>query len=351
MIPVSILTGFLGSGKTTILAHLMRDPTLSDTAVIINEFGDIGLDHDLIESSDETLVTLQTGCLCCKIQGDLVATLNDLLARRAAGLVSNFERIVIETSGLADPAPILQGLMIDDALAGHIALARVVTVIDAVNGNTTLTRQPEARKQVAVADQLVMSKLDLADDTTATLRNAVTAINPSAPMQDVHHGALDPDLLFPTTASLSGAFDSAAAIPPSHHALHHHDEIATFAIVRDAPIAAVALSLFLEALADHCGADLLRLKGLVQVAENPSQPAVIHGVQHVFHAPVWLDTWPSDDRRTRIVLIVRGISEAWVQALLHAIETEVRELVDTREVAAEPVRHSPTGSQPTWRTA
>lgn len=327
-LPVSILTGFLGSGKTTILAHLMRDPALSDTAVIINEFGDVGLDHDLIESSDETLVTLQTGCLCCKIQGDLVATLNDLLGRRDAGLVTPFNRIVIETSGLADPAPILQGLMIDDALAGHISLARVVTVIDAVNGLDTLDRQPEARKQAAVADQLVLSKLDLADDTTIRLRDAVTALNPSAPMVEVDHGALDPALLFPPPEKFSQAFQTAAELPPVAHAHHHHDTIATYAIVRDTPIPAVALSLFLEALADHCGADVLRLKGLVQVTENPDQPAVIHGVQHVFHPPVWLDAWPSDDKRTRIVFIVRDIREAWVRALLDTIELEVRELAD-----------------------
>ncbi|MGI9479558.1 MAG: CobW family GTP-binding protein [Hyphomicrobiaceae bacterium] len=351
MTPVSILTGFLGSGKTTILAHLMRDPALGDTAVIINEFGDVGLDHDLIESSDESLVTLQTGCLCCKIQGDLVATLNDLLARRAAGDIANFKRIVIETSGLADPAPILQGLMIDDALAGHIALARVVTVVDAANGQATLTRQPEARKQVAVADQLVMSKLDLADDGAAALRAAVTDINPTAPMQQVSHGALDPDLLFPKAARLSGAFDSAASLPPAQHDHHHHDDIATYAIVRERPIAAVALSLFLEALADHCGGDLLRLKGLVNVAENPSQPAVIHGVQHVFHAPVWLDAWPGEDNRTRIVLIVRGIDEAWVQALLHAIETEVRELDQARETATQATAQQSTGQIATRSTA
>lgn len=327
MIPVSILTGFLGSGKTTILAHLMRDPALSDTAVIINEFGDVSLDHDLIESSDETLVTLQTGCLCCKIQGDLVVSLNDLLARRAAGTIPKFERIVIETSGLADPAPILQGLMIDDGLAGHIALAQVVTVVDAVNGNGTLTRQPEARKQVAVADQLIISKLDLTDDDPSALREAVAALNPSSPLQDVRHGALDPAVLFPRNTIGSNAFNIAETLP-AHHA--HHDDIATFAIVRETPIAAVALSLFLEVLADHCGADLLRLKGLVRVAENPDQPAVIHGVQHVFHAPEWLDTWPSGDHRTRMVFIVRGISETWISALLDAIEMEVEELASTR---------------------
>lgn len=343
MIPISILTGFLGSGKTTILAHLMRDPALADTAVIINEFGDVGLDHDLIESSDETLMTLQTGCLCCKIQGDLVATLHDLMARRAAGSISPFARIVIETSGLADPAPILQGLMIDDALAGEIALARVVTVVDAVNGAATLARQGEARKQVAVADQLVISKLDLADGEAAALKETVTALNPTAPMLSVSHGVMDPDLLFPAAAAASGAFDSAAALPAPHAHHHHHDTIATYAIVRDAPVAAVTLSLFLEALADHCGADLLRLKGLVNVAENPSQPAVIHGVQHVFHAPVWLDAWPGEDKRTRIVFIVRGVGEAWVRALLDTIETEVRDLEPAQDAATQTAAEATTG--------
>lgn len=325
MIPVSVLTGFLGSGKTTILAHLLRDPALSDTAVIINEFGDVGLDHELIESSDETLVTLHTGCLCCKIQGDLVLTLNDLLAKRDAGAVPAFSRIVIETSGLADPAPILQGLMIDEGLAGRIDLARVVTVLDAVNGNGTLTRQPEARKQVAVADQLVISKIDLADDNASALRLAAIAINPAAPLENVSHGRLAPDVLFPEEAATSNAFNIAATLPTHDHHQAPHDEIATFAIAREKPIAAVALSLFLEVLADHCGADLLRLKGLVQVAESPDQPAVIHGVQHVFHGTEWLAAWPSDDTRTRMVFIVRGISEAWISALLDAIEIEVEE--------------------------
>ncbi|MEO0477648.1 MAG: GTP-binding protein [Planctomycetota bacterium] len=334
MIPVSVLTGFLGSGKTTILAHLMRDPALADTAVIINEFGDVGLDHDLIESSDETLVTLRTGCLCCKIQGDLVLTLNDLLARRAAGTVPAFKRIVVETSGLADPAPILQGLMIDDVLAGHIELSRVVTVVDAVNGADTLARQPEARKQVAVADQLVISKLDLAEHDASALRLAAIAINPSAPLENVSHGELDAEALFPTGPAGSNALNIAVTLP-NHHKYHaSHDDISTFAIVREAPIPAVALSLFLEALSDHCGADLLRLKGLVHVEENPDQPAVIHGVQHVFHTPDWLDDWPSDDRRTRIVFIVRGISETWITALLDAIEIEVDE--SSRHMSSAP---------------
>jgi len=189
MIPVSVLTGFLGSGKTTILAHLLRDPALADTAVIINEFGDVGLDHDLIETSDETLLTLQTGCLCCKMQGDLVATLNDLLARRAAGSIPSFSRIVVETSGLADPAPILQGLMIDDGLAQHVSLARILTVVDSVNGQTTLQHRREARKQVAVADRVVVSKLDLISDNRAAIYNVLDDLNVTAERLEVSNGS------------------------------------------------------------------------------------------------------------------------------------------------------------------
>lgn len=339
MIPVSVLTGFLGSGKTTILAHLLRDPALGDTAVIINEFGDIGLDHDLIETSDETLVTLTTGCLCCKMQGDLVATLQDLLTRSDAGEIEPFARVVIETSGLADPAPILQGLMVDEVAANNFSLARVLTVVDAVNGEATLARQSEARKQVAVADRLVLSKTDLlsetdlADGDLASIKDAVRSFNTSVPLQTVRHGKLDPAELFPASGASIDAeaiLESASVADQSHgdqnaHA-HPHDTISTFAIVRDQPVSAVALSLFLEALADHCGSDLLRLKGLVRIAEHDAQPAVIHGVQHVFHPPVWLDVWPSDDRRTRIVFIASGIDQAWVEALFDAIALEVQEL-------------------------
>jgi G3E family GTPase len=326
MIPVSIITGFLGSGKTTILARLIRDPSFSDTAVIINEFGDIGLDHDLIESSDESLVTLSTGCLCCKIQGDLTLTLQDLLARREAGSISQFGRVVIETSGLADPATILQSLMIDEVAAQNFALARVLTVVDASNGIETLSQYPEARKQVAVADRLVLSKQDLIKGDIAPLDEVIRTLNPSTPILKVQHGRLEPGELFAAADAAidTRSFDALQALPKDAHG-HLHNDISTFSIVREKPIAAVALSLFLEALADHCGADLLRLKGLVQITENVEQPAVIHGVQHVFHPPTWLNSWPSADQTTRMVFIVRGISREWVQALLDAIETEVDE--------------------------
>jgi G3E family GTPase len=332
MIPVTILTGFLGSGKTTILAHLMRDPALADTAVIINEFGDIGLDHDLIETSDETIVSLQTGCLCCKIQDDLTATLHNLLARRDQGTVSLFERVVIETSGLADPVPILQSLMIDDVITGHMKLARVVTVIDAVNGVATLQRQPEARRQLAVGDHLIVSKSDLVVSRSHELDVILSDINRSAPIDCVSNGRVDPAVLFPTRSSASNAAAIASSLSTNDRPSHRHSEITTFAIVRERPIAAVALSLFLEALADHCGADLLRMKGIVDVVESPGQPAVIHGVQHIFQSIDWLHVWPGDDRRTRIVFIGRDIHQTWINALLHAIETEVDEQAASRPI-------------------
>ena len=181
MIPVSVLTGFLGSGKTTLLARLLRSPQLARTAVIVNEFGEVGLDHDLIETSEESFVELQTGCLCCTIRGDLVLTLEDLLARRDAGSVSPFERIVIETSGLADPAPILHALMGDAEISRRLTLAGVVTTVDAVNGLATLARQPESIKQVAVADRLILTKTDLADRADVDgLITRLAAINASA---------------------------------------------------------------------------------------------------------------------------------------------------------------------------
>jgi G3E family GTPase len=322
MIPVSVLTGFLGSGKTTVLARLLRRPEFSRTAVIINEFGEVGLDHDLVEASDESLVQLQTGCLCCAVRGDLVRTLDDLLRRREQGTVPRFERVLIETSGLADPAPILQSLMLDATLAGRLSLQGVVTTVDAVNGVATLQRQPESVKQVAVADSLLLTKTDLADDTR-DVRKRVTALNPSAPIIAVTLGDVDPELLFDASDhDKAGRFHE-----PDHH--HHHGEshandIAFFAIVREEPIAAIALTLFLEALAEHCGTDLLRLKGIIRVTENADRPAVIHGVQHVFHPPAWLERWPTADRTSRLVFITRGISRPWIEALLAAIEAEVQ---------------------------
>jgi G3E family GTPase len=330
VIQVSVLTGFLGSGKTTLLGHLLRQPQFSRTAVIINEFGDIGLDHDLVEASEDSFVELQTGCLCCKVRTDLAQTLQDLLLRRDRGDCPPFDRVVIETSGLADPAPILQTLMTDSGIAGRLVLGGVVTTVDAVNGAGTLKREAVSQKQVAVADRLILTKSDLAGAAQPMLLRRLAELNASAPLLSADHGRIDPSCLFdaglydPDTKSLNvKSWLAKDALGPSHD---RHADIETYAIVREEPIRAVALTLFLEALAEHCGADLLRLKGIVNIAESPGQPAVIHGVQHVFHPPAWLERWPSDDRRSRIVFIARRIPQRWVEVLLDAIGAEVADV-------------------------
>ena len=336
-IPVSVLTGFLGSGKTTMLRHLLRQPEFSRTAVIINEFGEIGLDHDLIEASEDSFIELMTGCLCCKVRSDLAQTLEELLRRRDQGRCVPFERIVIETSGLADPAPILQTLMTDTNVASRLVLGGVVTTVDAANGFNTLENEAISRKQVAIADRLVLTKLDLAAELAADLpaasqpelRRRLEALNAGAPVVAADHGRVDPKLIFD-----AGLYDpktrSADVVSwlakDSAEQLSHDANIEAYAIVRNKPIGAVTLTLFLEALAEHCGADLLRLKGIVCLAESPDRPAVVHGVQHVFHAPIWLDRWPSDDRRSRMVFITRRIPRRWLEVLFEAIEAEVADV-------------------------
>jgi len=322
-IPVSVLTGFLGSGKTTLLSCLLRQPELARAAVIINEFGEIGLDHELVATSDDTVVALTTGCLCCKVRSDLTETLHDLLRRRDAGaLPQPFDHIVIETSGLADPAPILHALMTDADLAGRLTLGSVVTTVDAVAGEGTLEREAVSRKQVAVADRIVLSKLDLAHGDAAALLRRVAALNPGAPTLRAVRGEIDAAALF-ADPRRRPEIDAWLGEAHAHGHEHHDGEIKAFAVVRTAPIRAVALTLFLEALAEHCGADLLRLKGIVNIAESPEKPAVIHGVQHVFHAPAWLERWPSADRTSRIVFITRRIPRRWVELLLDAAGVEV----------------------------
>jgi G3E family GTPase len=336
-IPVSVLTGFLGSGKTTLLSHLLRQPELSRAAVIINEFGEIGLDHELVETSEDSVIALTTGCLCCKVRSDLTQTLHDLLRRRDAGaLPQEFDHIVIETSGLADPAPILHAVMTDAGLAERVTLGSVVTTVDAVAGEVTLEREAVSRKQVAVADRIVLSKLDLAGGDAASLLRRVAALNPGAPTLRAVRGRIEAASLFATALSdlrriATPEIDAWLGEALAHGHAHHDAEIRAYTVVRAAPIRAVALTLFLEALAEHCGADLLRLKGIVNIAESPERPAVIHGVQHVFHAPTWLERWPSADRTSRMVFITRRVPQDWVELLLDAVSAEVECVSATAE--------------------
>jgi G3E family GTPase len=238
----------------------LRQPEFSRTAVIINEFGEVGLDHELVETSEDSFIELKIGCLCCKVRTDLAQTIQDMLQRRDDGNCSPFNRIVIETSGLADPAPILQTLMTDTSIAGCLVLGGVVATVDTVTGISTLQREDISQKQVAVADRIVLTKLDLGGPAQPVLLRRLAELNAGAPV-------LSAD-----------------------------------------------------------GADLLRLKGIVNIAESPDRPAVIHGVQHVFHAPAWLKGWPSDNRSSRIVFITRRVPQRWVEALFEAIGAEVADV-------------------------
>ncbi|MEO1249779.1 MAG: GTP-binding protein [Pseudomonadota bacterium] len=344
-LPVSLLTGFLGSGKTTVLNHLVRQPELANTLVIINEFGEIGLDHELVERSSEDMVLLQSGCLCCTIRGDLVDTMRALFLRRVKGDIPEFDRVVIETTGLADPAPILHTLMTDQLIAARYRLDGVITTIDAATGQQTLDRQIESIKQAAVADRLLLTKTDLVEpDAIAALTQRLKGLNPGAPIVQTVNGTVDPatvldaGLYNPKTKSLDvRAWLNAEAFSDTdhqdhhdhghhgHHAAdrhgHHHDvnrhddHIKAACLTFDDPIPGDALDRWLELLLLIKGPDVLRVKGLVNI-QGLKGPFVIHGVQHIFHPPVMLKKWPGKDRRTRIVIIARDIDERVLRQML-----------------------------------
>jgi dihydroorotase len=344
LIPVTLLTGFLGSGKTTVLNHVLKQPGMAATAVIVNEFGEIGLDHLLVERSSEDVVLLNSGCLCCTVRGDIVDTLTNLFVDRVKGKVPFFTRVAIETTGLADPAPILHTLMTDPIVAARYVLDGVVTTVDAVNGAGSLDRQPEAVKQAAVADRLLLTKTDIAEPGA---RQAIEArlkeLNPSAAIVSVAQGAIDSALLFnigfydPTTKSLDvrrwlrdESFEGDHGQDVGHGHEHpdvnrHDDRIRAFCITREQPISWAALSTWLDGLAAMRGDDLLRLKAIVALSDRPDQPVVLHGVQHLFHPPVLLPEWPSEDRRTRMVFITRDLPRETIETTLAAFEEAVEE--------------------------
>ena len=318
-IPVSIITGFLGSGKTTLLNHLVKQPGMADTAVIVNEFGEIGIDHLLIEQAFEDTVLLQNGCICCSIRGDLVDTLESLDAQVARGEIPAFARAIVETTGLADPAPVLQTLMTDARLQSRYALDGVVATVDAVNGAGQLDDFDEPVKQAAIADHIFITKGDLAElNATDDLTQRLRAINPGAPITAIDHGRADPNSLF-GNGPLANPSRLTAHLASHDHGGHddhpHHSDIDTFAIYRDAPLPWGAVRAWLESVASLRGADLLRMKGIINVAGRAG-PVVVHGVQHVFHPPVELPEWPDADRTTRIVFITRNIDKSGLENAL-----------------------------------
>ncbi len=338
-IPVSVITGFLGSGKTTVLRHLLGQPGMSDAAVIINEFGEIGLDHQLVESSDDHIVLMSSGCLCCTIRNDLVDTLRDLYQRRQRGEVPRFRRVLVETTGLADPAPILHTLMEEPALSSVYRLDGVVTTVDAVFGVGQLDEHVESVKQAAVADRLIVTKTDLAGE--AGLRRLVERLqrlNPAAPITIAVDGRVSPDLLF--GAALGDPQAKAAAVrawlnveayagsaghrdPDGRHGRHEHaggdlarhdDRIRAYCLVFDEPLDWRYFSPNLASLVSRHAEKLLRVKGILNVAGEPL-PVVVHGVQHQFQR-MRLAAWPDADRRSKLVLITRDLSRELVAGWL-----------------------------------
>ncbi len=306
-----MVSGFLGSGKTTLIGRLLRHPGYARTAVIVNEFGEVGLDHDLIASAGETVALLPGGCLCCMVRTDLADTLLDLRRRRDAGEL-RFDRVLIETSGLADPAPILHALMTEPAVREWCAAPGLATLVDCVHGEQTLRRHPEARRQVALADRLLFSKTDLQPPSDA-LRASVAGLNGG--VAAVVAGP-DPELFFSAGAEpVGGRFDPVSAV--------HGEEIGSCLVQRSDPVPALALTLLLQALVEHCGARLLRVKGLVWMVEMPDRPAVVQCVRHVLAPIDFLPAWPGCDRHTRLVVIGEGIPRHLPARLLDAIVAEV----------------------------
>ena len=319
--PLTVITGFLGSGKTTIVRAFLRRPGFRNTAVIINEFGEIGIDHDLIESSREDLVSLRTGCLCCAMQGDLANTVRRLMAMTASGQAPGFDRILLETSGMADPTPILQTVIVDPYLSETVKIANVVVAVDALSGPAVMRDYDEARRQVALGDRVLITKSDLDTGAGEAAAYAVRAYRPDVALGKSVNGDIDPELLFdPVGDQTAWPWVIRAPSAPSHL---HDPAVAAVSLRTEVPLHAVTLTLFLQALAENCGPDLLRVKGIVAIRESPETPAVVHGVQHVFHPIEWLDQWPSADRSSRFVLIGRRLDVDWLHLMLRIIEEEV----------------------------
>ncbi len=366
---VTLITGFLGSGKTTLLNTLLEHPDMSQAAIIVNEFGEIGLDYDLVERSDENVIQLANGCLCCSVKSDLIDTFRDLYIQRNAGTIPFFDRVIIETTGIADPAPVLQIILTNPMIFNHFALDGVVTTVDTINGVSSLDRFPECVKQAAIADRLIITKVDMVenDKQIKILEERLRVLNPAAPIIATTTQDANPSDLFgtgifdPTTKALdfenwlqADAYENQEVSEPAGTALaipdkealayyekyghspaevdHHHDpSINSFVIVKENPISLNTLSMFLEGLTKEAGPDLLRVKGIIHVHERPDQPAVIQGAQQIFHSIDWMDKWPSDDKRTRIVFITRNIDQEYIEETYNLIERVAERTVAAAE--------------------
>jgi len=309
-LPVVVLTGFLGSGKTTLLSRLLQHPQLGETAVIVNELGHVAIDHHLLRRVDERTVLLGNGCVCCTLRGDLAEELRDLHGRRERGEVPEFRRVVVETTGLADPAPILYTLASEPVVKHHFELERVIATVDAVHG----LREPESVRQAAAADRLVVTKTDLAD--ARELEQSLAALNPAAEVLEASFGDVRPEQLLGGAPPLLRELERDE--PP-----HRHGGVQAHSLVFAEPLDWTAFGVWLTMLLAARGGDVLRVKGLLNVGGNG--PLLLNGVQHVIHPPVHLDAWPDDDRRSRIVFIARGLDRSALEESLAAFQRAARQ--------------------------
>ncbi|NKM34056.1 CobW family GTP-binding protein [Rhizobium laguerreae] len=321
--PVTLLTGFLGSGKTTLLRRLLTDPALSNAAVLINEFGEVGLDHHLLERIDENMVLLQSGCLCCTVRGELADAIRDLHSKRERGIVPPFDRIVIESTGLADPFPVLSTLKADPVLRHHFKPSGVIATVDAVNAGRQLAAYREPMRQVAVADLLVLTKTDVAEtDQVARVTAMIRQVNPDAPIVLSSDDAFDvARLLEGTTTGRAEAMQSPGGFycddPGPVLAGEHSAGIQSFVLVSEGRVDWTAFGIWLTMLLNRHGDRILRVKGILNI-EGEDFPVAIHGVQHLVHTPVHMRSWPGEDRRSRIVFIVDGIAPAAIERSFNA---------------------------------
>ena len=326
MTPVNVLTGFLGSGKTTLLQRLLRSPRMARTAVLINEFGEIGLDHLLVQRVDESVVLLQSGCICCSIRDDLASALRGLLSRRERGEIPAFDRIVIETTGLADPGPILYTLLSEPVIRHHFRLGNVITTVDVVNAELHLSRNREGIKQVAAADRLVLTKSDLAEPgQTEGVRQELARLNPSAKIWETAQEPVDadflldgmPSALMPGPARYRPNDEGVGGTDTTKGLRSHTESVASMSLILDRPMDWTAFGIWLSLLLNRHGDDVLRVKGILCV-EGSDTPVLINGVQHIVHSPQHLERWPTDDHRSRIVFITRGIDQGQLRRSLEA---------------------------------